>query len=202
VIASLLKDSIPNIISQGNEKFVGEIFLPLLNSYEMISVCVLPYSKVENKLITDISNTDLNITSGDAKLKSEKLGASDSKFRLPSTLANEVEKQKIFEQIKKSYNGGKFNLAMNHANYTFGLSDSFKTKVIDSSLPVMAILNIKNPSRAGESKTISIFCNRTEKTTDNKIKWSKGSFIMYSEQSDEKKCITIDEEPTKIKDLI
>jgi hypothetical protein len=43
--------------------------LPLLNSYEKISVCILPFSKAENKLITDISNTDLNITSGEDKAK-------------------------------------------------------------------------------------------------------------------------------------
>jgi len=143
-----LKDSIPNIISEGNEKFVGEIFLPLLNSYEKILLCVLPYSQTENKLLTDITNTDVNLTSSQPKSNSIQDAAKETSFRLPSTLTSESLKEKLFEQLKKSsYHNGNFNLAMNHGTYTTGLGETFQNKVMNNSLPFMIILRLKTASQ-------------------------------------------------------
>ena len=157
--------------------------MPLLNSYEKISVCILPYSKAENKLITDISNTDLNITSGENKAKSSQGVINEEKLRLPLTLGNDSLKQKVIEQVKKSYKGGNFNLAFNHGTYTAGLCEAFKNKVLNNSLPLMVVLKTRNPQAQSELQTTIIFCNRTTKPSDNKILWSKGSFIMYSDNS-------------------
>jgi hypothetical protein len=147
LIAQMLKDSIPNIISEGNEKFVGEIFLPLLNSYDKISVCILPYSKAENKLITDISNTDLNSTSGEDKVKISQITTIEEKLRLPLTLGSDDFKQKILEQVKKSHQGGNFHLALNHGTYTTGLCETLKIKVLNSNLPLMVVLKTRNPQK-------------------------------------------------------
>lgn len=110
-------------------------------------MCILPYSKSENKLITDISNTDLNVNSGDDKTESTQSALSEEKLRLPLTLSNDSLKKKLAEQVKKSYQAGSFNLSLNHGTYTTGLSDTFKDKVMNSSLPLMIILRTKNPQK-------------------------------------------------------
>jgi len=44
IIGALLKDSLNTTILEGSSKFVGEVFLPLLNSYSKTVVCLVPYS--------------------------------------------------------------------------------------------------------------------------------------------------------------
>ena len=44
IIGSLLKDSLTGNVTEGNQNFVGQVFLPILNSFDKVSVCILPYN--------------------------------------------------------------------------------------------------------------------------------------------------------------
>ena len=45
VVGLLLKDSLTGRVTEGNQNFVGQVFLPILNSFDKVSVCISPYNQ-------------------------------------------------------------------------------------------------------------------------------------------------------------
>ena len=44
VVGLLLKDCLTGSVTDGNQNFVGQVFLPILNSFDKVSVCISPYN--------------------------------------------------------------------------------------------------------------------------------------------------------------
>lgn len=46
-------------IVESNQSFVGQVFLPILNSFNKIPVSIIPYEKAEKKIVIDFNSLSL-----------------------------------------------------------------------------------------------------------------------------------------------
>ena len=86
IIGALLKDSLNTTILEGSSKFVGEVFLPLLNSYSKTVVCLVPYSPEENRIMADLSSLQHFQPSKKVEIRQSE------KFKLGTLLLNDTQK--------------------------------------------------------------------------------------------------------------
>lgn len=73
-------------IGESNQNFVGQVFLPILNSFNKIPISIIPYDKTENKLIVDQNSLIINPKGTTKKTAKE---TPQKKFRLPSNILNQ-----------------------------------------------------------------------------------------------------------------
>lgn len=57
----MLKDSLREMILEGSQQFIAEIFLPLLNSFNKTLVNLIPYNRTEKKIIADFSSLQTSV---------------------------------------------------------------------------------------------------------------------------------------------
>ena len=57
----MLKDSLSEMILEGSQQFIAEIFLPLLNSFNKTLVNLIPYNITEKKIIADFSSLQTSV---------------------------------------------------------------------------------------------------------------------------------------------
>lgn len=55
LVAEILKSSLTSSGIDQNKFFVGQVFLPILNSYSKTTLCVHPYDAEEKKILIDLN---------------------------------------------------------------------------------------------------------------------------------------------------
>lgn len=55
LVAQILKDSLVSSAVDQNKYFVGQVFLPILNSFAKTTICMHPYDAEEKKILIDMN---------------------------------------------------------------------------------------------------------------------------------------------------
>lgn len=119
-IALMLKKSLTGKAVESNKQFVGQVFLPILNSFSKTPVCLIPYDAKENRLLFDTSSVSMPSREDRAVIRNKA-----PKFRLPSNIIVQNNKEELLNLISEKCGapGGNFNLAINHLSDAVGLCE-------------------------------------------------------------------------------
>ena len=117
----MLKDSLTGKVVDISQNFVGQVFLPILDSFSKTPVCLLPYDHQENKILFDMSSLSMPVKEDRISMKNK-----TPKFRLPSNILPQNSKEELFNFLNErcGCKGGNFNLAVNHMSDAIGLCDT------------------------------------------------------------------------------
>ena len=179
----MLKESLTGNVIEGNQNFVGQVFLPLLNSFDKVALCVLPYNEDEKKIVADIST----FTKSKKTPTQNKTQALTTKFRLPTNILDSSSKDILFEHLKMKIkaNNGTFNLALNHGSQSYGLSETIESQFLN--LPQSLLMLFKlNPEGSNKSEILGVYYHHDPKSARSlPLNWNDQSFLFLIKENSE-----------------
>ena len=152
MLAEMLKETLTRNVIDINKHFVGQIFLPILNSFSKSLVCLLPFDSKENKIVVDPSSVSL--PSREDRITHTKA----PKFRLPSNIISEGSKEEFFSMLASQcgVTGGNFNLAVSHMSDAVGLCEKIESSLLESTQSLLFLFRLRALS-GGKDEVLGIF---------------------------------------------
>lgn len=135
-----------------NKYFVGQVFLPILNSFAKTTICVHPYDSEEKKILIDMNIKNSKKLS---KLESSEKSQTN-KFRLPTNLISNKFKLDLFEKLKEKSKvvGGTFNLVGSHGLDAQGIFEVVQKSIKSGNQSMLFLFKTTSKS---QHETLGIF---------------------------------------------
>lgn len=184
-----MKESLTSTSVDQNKYFVGQVFLPILNSYSKTTICVHPYNSEEEKILLYVNIKNSKAAPKKTHQKTDKSNA--SKFRLPTNLINSTTKTNLFERIKEktSLQAGNFNLVANHSSSATGVFDNIEKALKTNNQSVLFLFKVT--SNGNKPEVLGIYYKELSEVRKVPLYWNEQCLMFIAKEKEPIKFLDI-----------